>query len=94
MGFVRELDLVAPVAKALFSMEMEGELSPVIESSYGFHILRLDEIKEKVEESKLDVFHYVSRQDKGKKYLEYMSRLKSGATIEVDYEFLKNIIVD
>jgi hypothetical protein len=75
-------------------MEKIGQLSEVVESTFGFHLLRLDALKERVEESKLDVFYFVSREDKIKKYLEYMPSLKNLAKIEVEYEFLENIIVD
>jgi hypothetical protein len=41
MGIFSLGDLPAEMEKAIFSLE-EGKLSPILESSYGFHIFRVD----------------------------------------------------
>ncbi|MEQ8329109.1 MAG: peptidylprolyl isomerase [Longimicrobiales bacterium] len=42
LGFVGRGDLVRPIDQALFAMEV-GDISEVVESPFGFHVLRLDE---------------------------------------------------
>jgi hypothetical protein len=44
VGYVRAGSIEKPLENALFSLKV-GEISDVIGSSYGFHILRLEEIK-------------------------------------------------
>ncbi|MEN7342968.1 MAG: peptidyl-prolyl cis-trans isomerase [Pseudomonadota bacterium] len=44
LGFVTEDVFVGPVSDALFAMQ-PGDISDVVESSFGLHILRLDEIR-------------------------------------------------
>ncbi|MEM9171982.1 MAG: SurA N-terminal domain-containing protein [Pseudomonadota bacterium] len=44
LGWVRRGDFVAPVEEAIFAMQ-PGELSDIVQSEFGLHIVRLEEVR-------------------------------------------------
>ncbi len=88
LGYFGHQDMVEPFEKAAFALK-PGEISDIVETDYGFHII-------KVEDSKLDGFEVVKEQLKGsmlddKKHSEYnklLEEMKKNTEIE---QFTKNL---
>jgi len=85
LGFITMGDTVPEFEKAAFALK-EGETSPVIETVYGYHIIRLVERKKKrtpdFEEIKQDLLQYVYTKNSEKYYEKYVEELKKKATIK------------
>jgi peptidyl-prolyl cis-trans isomerase C len=43
LGFISKGNTVRPFEEAAFSLQKPGEISPVVKSEFGFHVLRLEE---------------------------------------------------
>ena len=85
LGFITKGDTVPEFEKTAFALK-EGENSAVIETEYGYHIIRLVERKKKrnpeFEEIKQDLLQYVYTKNSEKYYEKYIEDLKKRATIK------------
>ena len=85
--------MVKPFEDAAFSQPI-GELGPVVETDFGFHLIKVAERTEAGErtfdEMKDQIKEYLDRQRKEKKVSEYIDSVRSGAGVET---FLPEIVI-
>ncbi len=88
LGFVTKEALLAPLGKALDQLKT-GEVSPLIETEIGVHILRLEESRPGVTQPFEQVKDAIANQLYQKKLMEshdaWMSSLKNKAYIEIRF---------
>lgn len=85
LGWFSKGQMVPPFEEAAFALQ-EGEISPVVETNFGFHVIKMEGKKEAsvtpLEEVEDSIIEFL-RQDKFPViYDEYMADLKSSAEIE------------
>lgn len=92
LGFFTAGKMVPEFDKVAFALEV-GELSHIVKTQFGYHLIRVEEKKEAsvkpFDEVKDQVIQYLNRQKKTLKYTEYTSKLREGASIEVNEEAFK-----
>jgi peptidyl-prolyl cis-trans isomerase C len=86
LGFIHKGSLERPVNEAAFSLEL-GQTSEVVESIFGYHIVKVLEIKEPTQLSLQDVSQKIRRKLENRnltqKRDDLISRLREEAVIEV-----------
>ncbi len=86
IGFVKDADLI-PQIKEGIKLLVPGSLTNVIPTPYGFHIMKLVEVKKgsvpAFEEVKDRVQERVFQNESEKRYKDYIAKLKSSSYIEV-----------
>lgn len=86
MGWVRTQDLVEPLSTAIAAMKV-GEISPVLETEYGFHLLKLEDIKEagslSLEEARKEIEPLIRREEGEKRYRQWMDSLRRRNNVRV-----------
>ena len=79
LGFLTRDSLVDEFANALYDMNEVGEISEPVETQFGYHIIRLDDIRESerpsFEESAFDLRLEIAERDAEMRYVEQMERL-------------------
>jgi peptidyl-prolyl cis-trans isomerase C len=95
LGFFSRGRMVKPFEDAVFALQ-DGALSPIVETSFGFHIIKMIERKPagtvSLEEAKPRIKEYLDQSNKRKATQLYVNDLKSKATVETFMtaeEFLK-----
>ncbi len=85
LGFFSKEQMVAPFADAAFALKA-GEISPVVESPFGFHIIKCEEIKPAstvpFETAKERIGQYLKQQEVQKKVQELVQELKSKGKVQ------------
>ncbi len=85
LGFFGKGQMVAPFEEAAFALEI-GEVSEVVESEHGFHIIKLTDKKAAAtatfEEKKEEIRETVFQQKLGERTTTYVEELRSAAKIE------------
>lgn len=85
IGFIAKGDTVAEFEKVAFSLK-EGETSGIVETIYGFHIIKVVEKRNKrkpdFETIKEDLLQYLTRKNAEKYYEDYIESLKKTANIQ------------
>ncbi len=85
LGLFSKGQMVAPFEKAAFALK-PGEVSDVVETQFGYHIIKLTEKKEagttKFDDVKTKIVDYLKNQKIQKGIGDYLAELKSKAKIE------------
>lgn len=100
LGYLTRDSLVDEFAEALFQMNAEGEFSEPVQTQFGYHVIRLDDIREterpSFEESAFELRLEIAERDAEMRYVEQMERLAdlsfSAADLIVPAEELDLII--
>jgi peptidyl-prolyl cis-trans isomerase C len=86
LGFFPKGQMVPQFDEAVFKLK-PGEVSQVVESPYGFHIIKLLEIRPSrtvpLDEARAQVTQYLKEQRANEKTVAYIDQLKAKSKIEV-----------
>lgn len=91
LGYIRRGQLAPSFAQfeeAAFSLVKKGDMSEVIRTPYGYHILRLDEMRgaalRPLEQVKEKIRFFLQAKKKQDAYLEYVKEAKSRAKVIIN----------
>lgn len=76
LGYFNKSQMVKEFSDKAFSMK-KGEISDPVKTSYGYHIIKVEDKKDKVEDLKEDIIKVLNDQ----KYSEYLTKLYNDAKI-------------
>jgi peptidyl-prolyl cis-trans isomerase C len=87
LSWVSRGQMVAPFENAAFALKKPNEISPVVESQYGFHIIQLlehqDAGKVPFDEVKDRISGFLKQQQQKEKFFEHIKVLKDKAKVEI-----------
>lgn len=88
LGYVRQGELLPPIERALSSLAI-GDISDVVETSQGFHILRVDDKKPRqfrpFDEVRAEIQGLLFQQKSEDRFQTWMADLKHKAYIEIKF---------
>ncbi len=95
LGLITRGQMVPNFEDTVFSMEKAGEISPIIETQFGFHIIRLDKPKsvhvQSYEEVSEKIREILTEQKEAELFENYVNGLKEGIEIKINEELLKEL---
>jgi parvulin-like peptidyl-prolyl isomerase len=87
VGFFRHGQMVTPFERAAFALKEPGDISDIVETNYGLHIIRLEERKPAylvpLDEVRENLRAHISDEKVAKAEAEEKARLRADAEIEV-----------
>lgn len=86
LGYFTRGQMVSEFSEAAFSLNEPGEISDIVQTDVGYHIIKLTDKKTTFEDVKDDVFEYVQNLEYDK-FVEKLESLKDSAVIEILMEF-------
>lgn len=85
LGYFSRGQMVKPFEDAAFALKV-GELSGIVESNFGFHIIKLVDKKEggatPLSEATKDIKAYLSNQEGNRLMNEYVGKLRAASSVE------------
>jgi parvulin-like peptidyl-prolyl isomerase len=91
LGYIRRGQLASPFAQfeeAAFSLRKRGEISEVVSTPYGYHILRLEDLRgttlRPLNQVKEKIRFFLEPKKKQEAYLGYVKEAKSKAKILIN----------
>ncbi|MCP4231505.1 MAG: hypothetical protein GY771_15350 [bacterium] len=94
VGYVPIKALPPNVADAVKNLP-EGEISPIIETEYGYFLVRLEDIKEggaiPLEEVSGEIAEKVRAEKEAKAYAEWLAQLRTAADIKIEEKLLSEL---
>ena len=96
LGFIEKNELPVELDKAIFQLKKEGELSEIIESSFGYHIFKLKNIKaretKKLSQVREQIVRQLREEKSEKAVTDWLRKLRDSATIVIREKVLDNYI--
>jgi peptidyl-prolyl cis-trans isomerase C len=87
LSWVSRNQTVPPFESAAFGLKKPNELSPVVESQFGFHIIQLVEHQDSglvpFEEVKDKIAGFLKQQQQREKFMDHVKNLKGKAKVEI-----------
>jgi len=87
LSWVSRGQMVKPFEDAAFALKKPNEISPVVESQFGFHIIQLiehqDAGKVPFDEVKDKIAGFLKQQQQKEKFLDHIKTLKDKAKVEI-----------
>jgi len=91
MGFISKGSIIPEIDEAVFALEI-GELTDIIKSDYGFHILKVTEKKPEstktLEEAREDIIQTLLPEKQKEAFEDLLEELKGKVEIEINEEAL------
>lgn len=95
IGIITRGQMVPNFEDTVFSMEKAGEISSIIETQFGFHIIRLDKPKsvhvQSYEEVSEIIREILTEQKEAELFENYVNSLKEGIEIKINEKLLKEL---
>ncbi|HHH38293.1 MAG TPA: peptidylprolyl isomerase, partial [Sedimenticola sp.] len=95
LGWVSKKNLVEPFAKAAFALTRVGELSPVIKTRFGYHIIRLDGLPKgktlSFDEVKAGIYPKVEEEYRRLKRMQYLDNLRASSQRTIDRGAIRDL---
>jgi len=92
MGFISKGSIIPEIDEAVFALEI-GELTDIIKSDYGFHILKVTEKKPEstktLEEAREDIIQTLLPEKQKEAFEDLLEELKGKVEIEINEEALR-----
>lgn len=87
LSWVSRGQMVAPFENAAFALKKPNEISPVVETQFGFHIIQLlehqDAGKVPYDEVKDKISGFLKQQQQKEKFFDHIKTLKDKAKVEI-----------
>jgi peptidyl-prolyl cis-trans isomerase C len=88
LGYIARGRMVKPFEEAAFAMQKPGEISPIVETQYGFHIIRFADRKparqKRFEEVKKELVASVAKQQEERVRAFHLNRVRALEGVEVN----------
>lgn len=95
LGKITRGQMIPDFENALFALEKEGEISSIVETELGFHIIRLDKLKtiqvRSLNEASGKIRKLITDKKEKEFFENYVEELKKQINIEINEEVLKDI---
>ena len=95
LGTITRGQMMPEFEEALFSLESEGDISPIIETEFGYHIIRLDEPKTIIvkpyDEVKETIREILSDHKEKELFESFIHDLEDGVDVKINETLLEEL---
>lgn len=95
IGEITRGQMIPEFEDAVFALSKPGEISPIIETDFGYHIIRLDRPGETrtipFDEASKKIRELLTDQKEKEFFENFVNKLEKGITIEINDELLKEL---
>jgi peptidyl-prolyl cis-trans isomerase C len=93
LGWLQRTALVKPFADAAFALKKKGEISPVVQSKFGFHVIKFFDKKAAMltpfEEIKEALILRKEQEYRENRWMEYVAKVRTEYEVGIDQKLLK-----
>jgi parvulin-like peptidyl-prolyl isomerase len=88
LGYFSRAKMVTAFSDAAFALQKEGDISPLVKTEFGYHIIMLTGDRRGLENNRTPIRLQLARTKKKQLYADLLKKLRDDATVKIDGDAL------
>jgi len=94
LGYISQGEMIPAFEQAVFALQNKGDISGIIETQFGYHLIKLTGKEKGVKKTPEEIDHEIRARIQNEKLDRLVEKFKKELMVSVDYELLDKVSIE